>query len=149
MKVYLKNMVQGFTGSVDGLIYYTDKRTGKVYVRKAFTFKDHPGQPTFREVQRQIYLLYPTKAYQFELKDYCSYYNNLQENSNKPVFSWCHIFNKLMWNMQKKFPETVDLRQITREIVYKEQLPCISLRAAIEAGLLPMVEGYERWEAKI
>ncbi|HNX01230.1 MAG TPA: hypothetical protein PLE74_06960 [Candidatus Cloacimonadota bacterium] len=149
MKVQLKNMVQGFTGSVDGLIYYTDKRTGKVYVRKSFQFKDHSGQPAFRNVQRQIYKLYPTKDYQYDLKDYCASYNALPENAAKPVFSWCHIYNKMMWNMQKLFPDKVDLKKITREQVYKECLPCISLKSAIEAGILPVVHGYERWDAKI
>lgn len=149
MKPYFKHTLHGFIGKLDGLIYYMDKFSGRIIARKAFKFKNHPGQPPFKLAQKQIYAVHPSLMYQYDLKDYCLSYNNLPQNGGKPLFTWCHVYNKLMWAMQKLYPEKVNLQKITREQVYKEQLPCISLRTAIDAGLLPKVNGYERWNANI
>jgi len=145
MKVKYKYMTQGFQGQADDLIYYIDKRTGKPLVRKTFTFKDHPGQPAFRAAQKQIYALQPSGAYKHDLYDYCLSYNRLPEAEGKPAYSWCHVYNKLMWAMQRKLPDQVDLKSITREQIEAQDLPCRSLKAAIDAGLLPAVHGYERF----
>jgi hypothetical protein len=51
--------------------------------------------------------------------------------------------------MQKAMPVSVDLKTITREQIASQNLPCRTLRDAIEAGLLPMVEGYQRWDKQI
>jgi hypothetical protein len=53
-----------------------------------------------------------------------------------------------MANMAKLYPE-IDLKTITREQIYQENLPCISVKKAVEAGVLPQVNGYERMEALI
>jgi hypothetical protein len=43
----------------------------------------------------------------------------------------------------------VDLRTISRETIYQNDLPCKSVKQAVEAGLLPVVKGYERMNAEI
>jgi hypothetical protein len=149
MKPHFKHTIHGFTGKLDGLIYYINKFSGKVIARKIFKFKNHPGQKPFRSAQQQIYAIKPSTTYKYDLKDYCLSYNNLPQNEGRTLFSWCHVYNKLMWAMQKAIPEKVVLEKITREQIYKEQLPCISLKATIEAGLLPKVTGYERWDHEI
>lgn len=149
MKVTFKNMIHGFVGKADEMIYYTNKRTGKIYARKTFSFDKHSGQPPFRQAQKQIYLIKPSDEYKFNLYDYCLSYNELPENQAKQVFSWCQIYNKLMWAMQKAMPAQVDLKTITREQIFEQNLPCKTLKSAIEYGLLPMVEGYQRWDKQI
>ncbi len=149
MKPYFKHMIHGFTGKLDGLIYYIDKFTGKPRARTSFTFKNHPGQKPFKSAQKQIYAIEPSQFYKYDLKDYCLSYNNLPQNAGFPIFTWCHVYNKLMWAMQTAMPDTVDLSTITREQIFEQNLPCISLKAAIDAGLLPKVEGYERWKEVI
>jgi hypothetical protein len=52
-----------------------------------------------------------------------------------------------MWALQKKMPEDVNLQTIDREQVEMNNLPCICVRDAIEAGLLPKVKGYERLDS--
>jgi len=53
-----------------------------------------------------------------------------------------------MANMAKMNPE-IDLKTITRQQIYQENLPCISVKNAVEAGILPPVKGYERMTALI
>ncbi|MBM4399005.1 MAG: hypothetical protein FJ041_01565 [Candidatus Cloacimonetes bacterium] len=149
MKVTFKNMLQGYVGKADGMIYYLNKRTGKVYARRQFKFEKHSGHTPFRQAQKQIYLIKPAAEYKYNLYDYCLSYNELPQNQEQQVFSWCHIYNKLMWAMQKAMPAQVDLKTITREQIYEQNLPCKTLKAAIEVGLLPMVDGYQRWDKEI
>jgi len=55
MKVKYNKRFKGYSGKADGMIYYIDKKSGATLARKMFTFKNHPGQPTFRSAQKQIY----------------------------------------------------------------------------------------------
>ncbi len=149
MKVTYKYNLSGYRGKLDGLIYYIDKRSGKSLARREFTFKNHPAHTPFRLAQRQIYALTPSAAYKMNLYDYCMSYNTLPEAEYKKLYSWCHVYNKLMWAMQKLMPDQVDLKTISRELIMSQNLPCKSLKDAIEAGLLPKVNGYERFDAQI
>ncbi len=149
MKVSYKNMLLGYRGKQDGMIYYIDKRTGQTLARKAFTFTNHPGQAPFAAAQKQIYALQPAEAYKHQLLDYCMSYNRLPEAECKQLFSWPQVYCKLMWAMQKTNPDTISLANITREQIYTENMPCKTLKAAIDAGLLPQVEGYERFNAEM
>ncbi len=149
MKVRFQNMLQGYTGKADNLIFYRDSRTGNIYARRTFKFKKHPAHPGFRQAQKQIYALQPSEEYKYNLLDYCALYNALPENREKPLFTWCQVYNKLMWAMQNALPGEVDLKTITRQQIEEEGLPCRTLKDAIEAGLLPEVDGYTRWDKQI
>jgi len=47
-----------------------------------------------------------------------------------------------MWMLARINPE-VDLATLTRDDIFTLDLPCISVKRAVEAGLLPRVKGYE------
>jgi hypothetical protein len=143
-KVKSARMLQGIAGNVDGMIYYVNKRTGLTLARKMFKFKNHPGQPAFRTAQKKIYAIHPSQAYQMNLRDYLALYNGLEANEQKQLTTWSNVYNKLMFAMQKAMPEKVDLKTITRAQIESQNLPCRTLKAAIDAGLLPKVKGYER-----
>jgi hypothetical protein len=151
MKATRANLLGEFTGLLDGLIYYRYKPGGKIYVRKQFTFAKHPAHSDFRSVQKAIYALRPSPGYIQNLKDYLILYNRLKGNEHKQAQAWTNIYNKLMYALAKKFdgnqggenPINVDLATLTREDIYTIDLPCISVKRAIDAGLLPSVNGYE------
>jgi hypothetical protein len=149
MKVKYKYNLQGYRGKIDGLIYYIDKHSGRSLARSEFKFKNHPAHTPFREAQQHIYALAPSAEYKLNLYDYCMGYNALPEAEYKKLYSWCHVYNKLMWAMQKAMPDEVDLKTITREQIIAESLPCKTLKDAIDAGLLPKVKGFERFDALI
>ncbi len=149
MKVKYRNQVHGLTGNNDGLIYYIDRKSGVTLARKKFTLKNHPEHPGFRNVQKQIYAVQPSREYIYNLTDYIYDYNYLPGNELKHLRTWTNLYNKLMFAMLQAMPETVDLKTITREQIYSQNLPCKTLRDAIDAGLLPKVDGYERWDKPI
>ncbi|MDD2332581.1 MAG: hypothetical protein PHI68_08015 [Candidatus Cloacimonetes bacterium] len=43
----------------------------------------------------------------------------------------------------------LDLESITKTAIYEQDLPCISVKRAVEDGLLPEVLGYERFTAQM
>jgi len=149
VKVKMKYMLHGYSGNVDDVIFYVDKLTGATLARKMFTFKDHKGQPPFRNAQKQIYAIKPSRGYQLNLIDYVGAFNLLPENKYQPMVTWSNAYNKLMYAMRKAMPGQVDLKTITRAQIYAQNLPCLTVKAAIEAGLLPMVKDYERWDMQI
>lgn len=149
MKVKYKQMFKGYSGKADGMIYYFDSKSGTALARRSFTFTDHPGQPAFRSAHRQIYTIQPSQHYIYNLKDYLYLYNLLPENETQRLRAWTNVYNKLMFAMQKAMPETVDLKTITREQIYAQDLPCKTVKAAVEAGLLPRVKNYEAMTKEI
>jgi hypothetical protein len=144
MKATRANLLGEFTGKLDGLIYYRRRSNGKLYVRRQFRFKNHPSHQGFSSAQKAIYAINPSEGYKQNLKDYLNYYSRLPESDNKSYQAWTNIYAKLMFAMQKAMPDTVDLRAITRTQIEQQSLPCITVKAAVEAGLLPKVKGYER-----
>lgn len=149
MRATRANLLGEFTGKLDDLIYYRRRPGGKIYVRKQFTFKNHPGQPAFASAQKAIYALKPSAGYKQNLKDYLLLYNQLPENEGKTVDTWTNLYNKLMFAMQKALPGQVDLSNITRDQINEQNLPCATVKDAVEAGLLPTVKDYERFNKPI
>jgi hypothetical protein len=145
MKATRANLLGEFTGKLDGLIYYRRRGNGKLYVRRRWKFKNHPQHPKFAAAQRVIFALQPSEGYKSNLKDYLLRYNLLPENEGKQAQSWGNLYVKLMYAMQKTYPETVALAYLTREQIVSQNLPCRSIKAAVEAGLLPVVKGFERF----
>jgi len=144
MKATRANLLGQFTGKLDGLIYYRRRSNGKLYVRRQFSLKDHPAHLGFSSAQKAIYAINPSEGYKQNLKDYLNYYNKLPQSEFKCYQAWTNVYAKLMFAMQKAMPDTVDLRTITRTQIEQQNLPCISVKTAVEAGLLPMVKGYNR-----
>ncbi len=145
MKVRLDIPMRGLSGKTGRMIYYYDRRSGLTLARSSFTFKNHPQHPGFRQVQKQIYSIEPSQGYIYNLKDYISNYNFLPGNELQQIRTWTNLYNRIMYALQKALPGQVDLASITRQQIYDQDLPCKSVKTAVEAGLIPALEGYERW----
>ncbi|PKN73267.1 MAG: hypothetical protein CVU50_02945 [Candidatus Cloacimonetes bacterium HGW-Cloacimonetes-3] len=149
MKATRANLLGEFTGKLDGLIYYRSRRTGKLYVRRQWESRNHPAAPQFSSANKAIFALQPSDAYKNNLRDYVMLYNKLPIAAYKTLWTWTNAYSMLMFAMQKAMPGVVDLPTITREQITSQSLPCISVKAAIEAGLLPPVKLYSRFNAVI
>ena len=147
MKCRTRNIPVGFTGTLDDMIYYTRRPNGRVYARRRFTLKDHPSHKPFANATRGIYALNPSREYRQNLADYMIGYNRLEANEAKPAQCWNNLYNKLMFAMQKQLG--IALTGITREMIVQQNLPCQTVKAAVEAGLLPKVPDYERFNQPI
>ena len=148
MKATRANLLGEFTGHLDGLIYYRSKKNGKLYVRRRFKFKNHPAHPVFTKNIQNIYALSPSEGYKQNLKIYIALFNANLPEGKKPLHTWTNAYTTMMFALQKAFPETVNLGTLTRNQIYSQNLPCKSVKQAVEAGLLPLVETYELLSAE-
>ena len=148
MKVKLEVRPNGLSGKIGDLVYCYDRRTGSIIAR-------HYVYPNITEHNRKVgstcanlYSIQPSTGFKENLYFYLDRYNGLKENRNSSARSWSNLYLKMMYALAKSDP-SVDLRSITREEIYSRDLPCISLKRAIAAGLLPQVHGWEEFDKEI
>ncbi|MCB5253215.1 MAG: hypothetical protein RBR69_09510 [Candidatus Cloacimonadaceae bacterium] len=145
MQVKFKNLIMGYTGKADGSVIYFSPKLQKFLLRRAPHGKRHSGQSRFAEIQKRIFSLQPSEAFKDDIKTYLPLYNALKANLDKPILSWNYLYSKMMWSMHHICK--VDLASIEREDL--ADLPCQSLAAAINAGLLPKVKGWHSYTGQI
>ena len=132
----------GYTGKADDSVIYYSPAYGRYVIRRMAKFRERSNHRSFSHTNKAIFGLKPSPEYRQDIKTYLLGYNKLAANRDKPVVVWTNLFSKLMWNMHHIYK--VDLAEITREQVYADMLPCISIATAVETGLLPYVKGAEQ-----
>ena len=144
MKATFKHLIQGYTGKADQLCFYYNRYLNRVIIRRIPKVKLTQQHTDFALVSKQLKRLNLSQGYKDDFRVYTDLYIRLRANQLNPGCSWYGLFIKLMYAMQKALPEQVDLKTITRAQIESENLPCISVKAAIEAGLLSVVRNYEK-----
>ena len=142
MKVSFQYGLAGYTGKVDGLVFCFNKELGRVYARKNTYPRLTSENERIGSITSALFALKPSEAFINDLLPYRIRYNALRENRGQPMRSWSALYLKMMYNMAKQ-ESSIDLRTITKEEIYSRDLPCISIKRAVDAGLLPKVYGYE------
>lgn len=148
MKTTFKRNLQGITGLQDGMVYCYYKKTGQIYARKHTKPKHNPTAQRLKLVMANIKQLNPSPAYRQNLNDYLDKYLKKFSHTDEVVFNWTGIFLKILYRMAKANPE-IDLTTLTREQIYAQNLPCISLKDAVQAELLPIVPNWSKYDALI
>ncbi|HQQ68158.1 MAG TPA: hypothetical protein PLX77_04950 [Candidatus Cloacimonadota bacterium] len=145
MKATVKHGIIGFSGKLDGAIYYYHPGLKRTLMRRAPKMPLQPQNNEFRDISRQIKLITPSPAYQNDFRTYLSSLRDRDSSIRLP--SWYGLFVKMLWAMQTKYPLQVDLKTITRDQCL--QLPCRSVKAAIEDELLAAIPGYQYLDSEI
>lgn len=147
MKAYTKYGLKGYTGNVDDMVFYTlpncDVMIGR---RKPEHFVEAAQHEQYRQINSNLRKIKPSQAYKDDFKVYTALYKELPD-AKRSVSGWYNLYVKLLWDMQKA--GLVDLKTLSRQQIYDDNLPCISVKAAVEAGLLPPVVNYELLTALI
>ncbi len=145
MKTKLKYCLSELSGTVDDLVLYRNRKTGKLLARRYCVPKPSAENTRMAETSRNLFALAPSEAYKADLKVYLLLSNEL---GNKPFQSWANLYMILMNRMAKAYPET-NLRTLSRSDIYTNDLPCKSVAAAVQAGLLSPVPGWEMLVSEI
>jgi hypothetical protein len=82
------------------------------------------------------------------MRTYLGRYNALKQNEGRYIRSWVNLYLKLMREMAKQ-DSTIDLITLTREDIFTKDLPCISVKKAVEAGLLPKVYDWQHLDREM
>ena len=147
MKATVKTGIKGFSGKLDGAIYYYHPGLKRTLMRRAPKMPLQTQNVEYGNISRQIKALEPSQRYRNDFRVYLNLLRERDENLRLP--SWYSLFIKMMWAMQARYPQQVNLKTISREQIMEERLPCISVKAAVEDGLLPKVAGYEYLDGEI
>ncbi len=147
MKATVKEGIKGFSGKLDGAIYYYHPRLKRTLMRRAPQMPIQPQNNDYRDISRQIKAINPSEGYRNDFKNYLNLLRDRDESIRLP--SWYSLYIKMLWAMQAKYPATVNLKIITREQITQQNLPCRSVKTAVEDGLLPVVPGYQYMDREI
>lgn len=143
MRVVYKYGLGGYRGRMDGVVYCYDRYLGRSYVRRAVYPKITEKNKAFGNANANLFKLNPSQGYRDDLYYYMARYRNLKE-ANWSMRSWSSFYLKLMYCMAKA-DGSINLGTLTREEIYSRNLPCISVKHAVEAGLFPVVYGYQEF----
>jgi hypothetical protein len=141
MKVTFRNMIQAYSGKCDGLVYYYNRKYNRMIVRQLPRHKETSQNSRFGAVAKNLKALAVSAGYRSDLMLYTELYSSQAKNWAHPVNGWYTVFVKLMWAMSHSLE--IDLASLTREQIYTQELPCISVKTAVDAGLLVPVRDYQ------
>lgn len=148
MKAQFDYGFKGMSGKRDESIFYYHPGCKVCLVRALPKFEPNERTEMLKNVMANLKNLNPSLGYKQDFKDYLIRYNDLKENRGNQAITWSNLFVKMLYKMAKDNPE-IDLLTLSREQIETQNLPCKTVKAAIEAGLLPVVTGYERLDAGI
>jgi len=137
MKVFYKNLIKAYTGKCDGLVYYYDPELERILCRRYVKPKATPQNARLAATMKNLKNLNLSEEYITDLKFYAAM-------ARKPGsrLNWQIVFTKLMNALQRTMG--VDISTITKGAIYEQNLPCKSVKNAIEAGLLQPILDYQR-----
>jgi hypothetical protein len=120
-------------------IVYSSYNDGEVIVARRYVYPKLSEQNSKTgAITANLFNINPSEGYKQDLREYIRLYNATPMGEEKPLRTWNNLYLKLMYAMAKADP-TVDLRTLTREEIYTRDLPCITVKLAVEAGLLVKV----------
>jgi hypothetical protein len=148
MRAKFTGGIGSYSGKLDGVVFCHYRREGMVLVRKyrypTLTENNHKlGNTT-----ANLHSIKPSDGYKNDMRTYLGRYNTLRENEGKYVRSWVNMYLKLMREMARR-DASIDLLSLSREEIYSRDLPCISIKRAVEAGLLPEVYDYTHLDREL
>lgn len=149
MKVYMKRNFAGYTGTSDDAVYYYNPKLKLCLMRQYVYPKLNHNNERTANVMSNLKKLNPSAGYRQDLCDYVMYYNDSKEYGHKPFVSWNNAWLRMMFALQKALPETVNLKTLTKTQIYDQNLPCKTVKDAINFGLLPAFPDYDRWNKEI
>lgn len=141
MKVSTKFGLKGFKGQADGMIYYTVPNCDAIIARKKpekFTVSAH--HKDYSSIAKNLKKIKPSLAFKNDFKVYTSLYKELPQ-AKKSIAGWYNLYIAMLWDMQKA--GLCNLKTLTRQQIISNNLPCKSVKDAIDAGFLQEVLNYE------
>ena len=145
MKVSLKYNQMAYSGQMDDLIYYWDPRLKRMLARRKPTNQIITAQNhRIGAISRNLSSLITNPEYKSDLRVYLDLL--LENGLAEGVTRWFPLFTRMMWKLADKYPE-LDLAVLSPADALSYS--CRSVKTAVEDGLLPLVEGYQRLDQLI
>jgi len=148
MKATVKTVLPGFTGNMDDVVIYYNDRLNCMIARRKVMPRTSPSNLEMKALYAFARRIGLSEAFKEDARTYIRLFNRKFRRNNRSHSSWPSIWVKLMRAMMKAYPG-LNIATLTREEAINQQLPCISIASAIDAGYLPAVPGYQGLTAMI
>jgi len=142
MKAKLKVLLPGFTGNMNDVVVYNSK-LNKYITRKKIMPKFTPDHSLTREMHAFRRRINVSEGYIDDCREFIRLFNQKFRRQGRAMSTWPNVYMKIIRTLKRQFPE-IDFKTFTREDVLEYNLPCKTVAAAIEAGYLEKVPGYEK-----
>lgn len=144
MKTSFQPGVPNILGKYGELIYCRSSVSEKVFARRYSYPKLTDYNHQTGRITKNLFALCPSDDYKSDMQLYLMRYKTLRYGANKKIRAWSMLYLKIMRDMAKQDP-SIDLVTLTKEEIYVRNLPCICVKSAVDAGLLPKVLRYETY----
>ena len=148
MKAKLKVLLPGFTGNMDDVVIYYNSKLNKYIARRKVMPKFTPNNSIVKEIHAFRRRIKVTEAYLNDCREYIKLFNQKFRRQGRALSTWPNVYMKLMRALKGQYPE-LNFKTLTREEVLERQLPCRTIAAAVVAGYLEKVPGYEALDSPI
>jgi len=142
MKAKLKVLLPGFTGNMDDVVIYYNAKLNKFIARKKVRPKFTPDNSIVKEIHAFRRRIVVSEAYLDDCREYIRLFNQKFRRQGRALSTWPNVYMKVMRALKSHYPQ-LDFRILTREDIINQNLPCRAIAAAVEAGYLEKVPGYE------
>jgi hypothetical protein len=143
MKVLFKHLIAGYTGKLDDAVIYYNRYLNKVIIRKNVQPRQGPHHARFKAISQNIFALAPSQGYKDDLIRYADALRKQKAHRYDGCIVWNNTYSRIMFALAKKYPETVDLATLTRAQITSDNLPCQTVRMAVEADMISSVAGWQ------
>ncbi len=141
MKVSYKHLIKTYRGKKDGLVYYYHPGLKRFIARAYVVPKPTDNNRRFAAVVASLKALQISPGYVQDLKVFQHLLQSHAATEDYSLGTYWTLFTKLMWAQARS--ANLDLETLTRAEIEALDLPCRTVKTAVEAGLLPEVTGYE------
>ena len=148
MKVRFKNNILSYSGKVDNLVFYWNQRLQRTVCRTYTPARLTEHNTAFGSVAKNLSRIELSPLFKEDLKVYVSLWNSRAKNTDNLYANWYNAYYKMMYALAKLHP-AVNLATLTKDEIVANAYPCRTVAAAVNAGLLPTVTGYERLDSPI
>lgn len=148
MKAKLKVLLPGFTGTMDDVVIYYSSKLNKYIVRKKVKPKLTPDHSLTQEMHAFRRRIDVSEDYIDDCREYIKLFNRKFRRQGRAMSTWPNVYMKIMRALKKQYPD-IDLKTISRDDVIERNLPCRTVAAAVEAGYLEKVPGFEKLDSNL
>jgi hypothetical protein len=148
LKAKLKVLLPGFTGNMDDVVVYYNSKLNKYIARKKVKPKFTPDHSLTQEMHAFRRRIAASEGYIDDCREYIRLFNQKFRRQGRAMSTWPNVYMKIMRALKAQYPE-LDFAALSREDVFERELPCRTVAAAIEAGYLEKVSGYEKLNREI
>lgn len=148
MKAKLKVLLPGFTGNMDDVVIYYNAKLNKYIARRKVKPKFTPDNSIVKEIHAFRRRIQVSEEYLDDCREYIRMFNQKFRRQGRALSTWPNVYMKVMRALNQQYPE-LDFKVLTREDIINQSQPCRTIAAAVEAGYLEKVPGYDILTAEI